>query len=852
MMDQRKFVMPFLVMAILSMTGFLHVSGGRAPHQEPGQDPGIPWVDDLHDPGLAYPVWTFVHVRDRSLIDSISPEVTACGGEIRTIYDIVPVISVLFRSPDEVEMTSAIDGIIGIERQRSVRILMDTSTATIKANPSSEYSPRTARELGMTGSGVTIAVIDTGVDNEHPTFQGAFAAGLDLTAPINTPLNPSDGTFDPDDRTGHGTGVASIALGRGDQQGDHRGVAPGAGLIDIKVVGQSGITLNQNSLLDALQWCSDNRDTVWGDTGYQGVDIVSMSLGIGDGAVAVSQALDELVGQGIVVVQGSGNSGGSYESGPGTTWADRSIVVGAIDDQDTVDRTDDEIWSSSTYGPRTDDGDNNPYDEMRPDVVAPGVGITVASSSRTSRIQGANGWSSGSGTSFATPHVSGTVALMLQAKSSLAPDGQGNHISRILHQTSEARGEPYDAALSPTYSTRYGFGIIDSYEAVKTSLTYVPVNHRPEITYFSVEPNVTTAGSTCRVRAVATDLDEEALTYSLSVDDGTLTGDGPLWDWKAPSEPGKYYFNLVVSDPSGGKDTASTFVIVEEGLPNRPPVITSFKAGKTVLPVGGTTNLRVVAIDQDGDELEYDYDAERGSVQGSGDEVIYEAPSQPVLDRVTVTVLDGKGGTDSRSLEIEVREETVNSPPVIRLATVEPGVINSNNSADRVVLYAQVEDPDGLEDIEIVIADLRSIGGGSGIEMLNDGMDPDVAEGDLEFTLELPSVADLENGTYSLQVTVYDYAGGTDSTSVQLIVDIPSSSTEVRGSRAGMSMTLIIFVIILVLLVVLALSGYIIARSRSRSKEQPQPQTRYPVQYPYGGNPGMQQTAQRYSPVGRR
>jgi len=760
------------------------------------------------------------------------------------------VISVKFDSLQDVEWASSLPGVSWIEKQSSVWTLMDVSTEAIKANPSDTYSPRTARELGMTGAGVTIAVIDSGVDNEHPTFQDAFVAGVDFTAPITTPLNPDDGSFDPDDRVGHGTGVASIALGRGDADGTHKGVAPGAGLIDIKVIGQNGITLNQNSLMDGLQWCSDNKGTVWGDSGYTGVNIISMSLGFGNDNGAVVQAIDELVGQGIVVVQSAGNSGSQYSSGAGTTWADRSIVVGAVNDQDTVDRSDDEYWTSSTYGPRTDDGDSNPYDELRPDVVAPGVGISFASSSRTSRLQGASGWSTGSGTSYSTPHVSGTVALMLQAKASLAPTEQVNPISKILHQTSEPRGEPYDTDLSPTYNTQYGYGIIDAFNAVKTSLTYVPVNHRPEISYFAVEPNVTTAGSTCRVRVVATDIDEEQLTYSLAVDDGILTGEGPLWDWKAPSDPGKYYFNLAVTDPSGGKDTASTFVMVQEGVPNRPPVITSFKAGKTVLPLDGTTNLRVVAIDQDGDELEYDYDAERGTIQGTGDEVIYQAPSQPVLDKVTVTVLDGKGGTDTRSIEIEVREETVNSPPVITLVSVEPGIINSNTSGERVVLYALIDDPDGLEDIEIVMADLRSIGGGSGIEMLNDGVDPDVAADDLEFTLELPSVTDLENGTYQIQVTVYDYGGGTDTATVELIIDIPSSSSDVKGRQPGIGATAVIFFVIILVFIMIALSGLLMARSRR--KRAPQKQVQYPVQYSYGGGAPPQQTAPRFQPSDRR
>jgi len=806
--------------------------------------------DRIDERGIDLPVWTFVHVGTDKVRARSIEDIEGTGASVRKVYSIIPVLSVKFTSYSQIHEAIQLEDIDLIEVQAPVYTLMDTSTKAIKANPSSEYSPRTARELGMTGKDVTIAVIDTGVDNEHPTFAGAFAAGVDFTVPFNTPLNPADGTFDPDDRSGHGTGVASVALGRGDGDGNHRGVAPGAGLIDVKVIGMGSMTLNQNSVMDALQWCNDNRETTWGDTGYRGVDIVSMSLGTGNDGGAVAQSMDALVDNGIVVVQGAGNSGSQYGPNADTTWADRSLVVGVIDDQDTIDRSDDEIWTSSTYGPRTDDDDNNPYDELRPDVVAPGVSISFASSSRTSNLQGANGWSSGSGTSYATPHVAGTVALMLQAKSSIEPNMNTNPVSKILHQTAEQRGSPFDETLSSKYDTRYGFGILDAYEAVKSALTYTAVNHRPEITYFAVEPNVTTAGSTCRVRAVALDEDEEVLEYELSVDDGDISGEAPIWNWKAPNDPGKYYFNLAVTDPQGGKATASTFVIVEEGLPNRPPVITSFKAGQDVLVLDGTTTLRVVAIDQDGDDLSYDYNAERGTIQGTGEEVIYQAPSQRVTDRVTVTVNDGKGGTDSRSLDIDVREIAVNSPPVISLATLEPSIINSNTSQERIILFVQVEDPDGLEDIDMVLADLRSIGGSSGVLLKNDGVDPDALENDLEFTLEITGITGLDNGTYPIQISVFDIGGGTDTASVKLVIDIPSTSTVTKGKSKGLSPVVIIVIILIIVLIAAIIIGSIMATTRKKnaSKEPQQPQG-YPTQYPYMNT---QQTAPKFQPVQRR
>ncbi len=847
-----RLMLAVFLMALFAGAGILSIpSNGQSPDRplkEWDRD-GDGLDDRLEDGRVIFPIWTFIHFRSSEIGPSdLSSSIDRSGAELGRIYDIVPVASVHISSLSQAHEILSTSGVFQVEVQEVVRPILDVSSRAVKANPSAEYSPQTARELGFTGKGIAIAIIDTGVDNEHPSLQGSFIAGADLTVP-ESPLTPRDGSFDPDDRSGHGTGVASIALGRGDSEGNMRGIAPEAGLIDLKVTGASPVSLNQNSLMDALQWCKDNKDTDWG-SGFSGVDIVSMSLGTGNEQGAVAQAMDELVGMGIVVVQGAGNTGAQYGSDTGTVWADRSIVVGVIDDQDTVDRDDDEIWSSSTYGPRTDDGDNNPYDELRPDVVAPGVSIGFASSSRISNIQGAEGWSSGSGSSYATPHVSGTVALMLQARKTIRPDENTNPVAQLIHQSSESRGEPFDETLSPDYSPKYGFGMLDSYQAVKLSLSYTSINHRPEIKYFAVEPNVTTAGSTCRVRVIATDMDEEPLSYILQIDDGTLSGEGPIWDWVAPSDPGKYYFNLEVRDQRGGKDTSSTYVMVQEGAPNRPPVITSFRAADSILPVGGTTTLRTVALDQDDDELTYDYVAARGSIQGEGDEVIYTAPDQAVKDTVTVTVSDGKGGTDSRTLQIDVREEDTNRAPSITLLKLDPPIINLNTSGQDVKLYAQVLDPDGLEDIDQVIADLTSIGGLSGVEMKNDGIPPDDMEGDLEFTLLLEGIDLLDNGTYTIRVTVYDMAGESQTGTVPLIVDIPSQSTDVAGSQGGLDTGLVVIIVIVVLLLVLTMAGILVSRSRSRRTSPVNSYAGGPVNPAYGAT-GYQNQSPQYSPAPR-
>ena len=95
---------------------------------------------------------------------------------------------------------------------------------------------------------------------------------------------------------------------------------------------------------------------------------------------------------GLVVIVAIGNDGPDNDGFGAPSSADRAITVGGIDDGNTVDRSDDIIWDSSTRGPREDDGDDNPYDELKPEVVAPAVDIISAQFSLTD--QNGAGWDS--------------------------------------------------------------------------------------------------------------------------------------------------------------------------------------------------------------------------------------------------------------------------------------------------------------------------------------------------------------------------------------------------------------------------------------------------------------------------
>lgn len=373
---------------------------------------------------------------------------------------------------------SRLNGVVMVELRHQPNPNLDVSTPAIKARESNEYSPLTAWELGYTGAGINIAIIDAGVDDGHESLEGKFVAGVDLTQRESI-LAPRDGTYNPDDDEsppygGHGTYCAGIAMGTGGSDGQYKGVAIDARLIDIKAYSSKGA-----HRLEAYDWVIEHKDVDWNGNGpddYDGIDVISESYGSGwiselsvsDGQDAASRAANEVVEAGIVFITSIGNDGPDNEGIEPPASADNVISVGSVDDYNTVNREDDVIADTSSRGPRDDDGDEDPYDELKPDVVAPGR--SIMSTNHAPVGQTGTGYSSVSGTSFAAPHVAGLVALLLDANNDLLP----SDIKEILHHTSEARGEPSYPDLDPKYNTAYGYGIVDAYEGVRIALGYDP------------------------------------------------------------------------------------------------------------------------------------------------------------------------------------------------------------------------------------------------------------------------------------------------------------------------------------------------------------------------------------------
>ena len=393
---------------------------------------------------------------------------------------------------DKVPVSALMDiyhlpGVVVVEMQNVMIPFNGVASEAARAMPSDMYSASTYAR-GYNGEGVVIAVLDTGVDNEHralndfddvddepdsdPTSYNdqKWVAGFDATSQASNP----DGSVDPDDGQGHGTHVAATALGTGGADRVHTGSGMGAFLVDIKVLTDSGGTNSQASL-NGIQWMINNKDTDWGNNqSSRGIDIASMSFGSlssplnpddeGDnGSGAEARLVNDARDAGIVCVVAMGNDGTKRVPSPAS--ADGAISIGAVNDRNTVNRTDDVMASYSNWGPRLDDGDDDEWDELKPDVTAYGSGITSATAATGPTLPGQperpladSEYDSKDGTSMATPLVSGIVASLLQADDTLSPE----EVRNILRNSSESRGSATEPDISSRWNDKWGFGLVDA------------------------------------------------------------------------------------------------------------------------------------------------------------------------------------------------------------------------------------------------------------------------------------------------------------------------------------------------------------------------------------------------------
>jgi serine protease AprX len=368
-----------------------------------------------------------------------------------------------FRALPIISVTTTRRQLLAISRLSNVRSIygnrtlqwnmtsVNTLTRSDRVRPDAEL---TRKNSGMpySGRGVTVAVLDTGVDGTHSDLSGRVAQNVKLAdtqsagAGFSYPIN-LEGLPNTDQAYGHGTFVAGVIAGNGARSGGkYTGVAPGA-----NVVGLSAGDLTLSFVLSGFDYLLDKGAAL-------GVRVINCSFSantVFDVNDPVNIATKMLTDSGIAVVFSAGNTGSGLNTLNPYAVAPWVISVGATDERGRLA----DFSSRGSFGSTL----------FRPTLVAPGVAVVAprSSTSATGALGLATGsdtalltpaetlyYTTGSGTSFSAPQVAGTIALMLEANPKLTPA----QIKDILQRTA--------TPMPAYYGYEVGAGMLNSHAAL--------------------------------------------------------------------------------------------------------------------------------------------------------------------------------------------------------------------------------------------------------------------------------------------------------------------------------------------------------------------------------------------------
>lgn len=210
-----------------------------------------------------------------------------------------------------------------------------------------------------------------------------------------------------------------------------------------------------------------------------------------------------------------------------------------------------------------------------------------------------------------------------------------------------------------------------SYTITVVSVVARKTNKPPLITSLTASPKTIEPGTSTTITCIATDPEGDPLTYRWFNADGNrgylegtgnvvvlpppnlvIEGTGNIVTWTAPTNPGEYVIAVNVWDSRYGDVTETITVTVAK---NKPPVITKLSAKPTTVIVDHSATITVVASDPEGNPLTYSWSATNGSISGAGNVVTWTAPSRVAYSNIEVTVNDGRGGTVTRSVTVQVQ-----------------------------------------------------------------------------------------------------------------------------------------------------------------------------------------------------
>lgn len=428
---------------LLGLTGSL--LGGVVDTVDATVDAVVATVDDL----VLADGRALVHVADGADLDAVASELVAAGAQVRSTYDHIDVVAVA-GDADVLERAATVAGVERLERDAPIQLFTDTSHTATRGAELLDGEVTIDGQL-IDGSGVGVAVVDTGADEIHPDLAAGIGENVKvLPGGTGIPLPISDTAS----LGGHGTHVAGTIVGDGSASGGtFHGAAPGATVHSAS----GGLLISMAFALDGLTWVLDNHDQV--DPPIRVVNNSWGSMGEHDPNAAVTRTVDALVDAGVTVVFAAGNSGGdgsSLQTSPECTNPNPGVICVAAADDLGQGARDGGVASFSSRGVA-----DRP--ETHPDLSAPGVGIVAPCSLQLPVcLTGALGasdplfYSSLDGTSMAAPHVAGIAAQVLQVAPELTPA----EVVDVLVSTAEDRGLPgHDE----------GAGLVDAVAAVQAA-----------------------------------------------------------------------------------------------------------------------------------------------------------------------------------------------------------------------------------------------------------------------------------------------------------------------------------------------------------------------------------------------
>lgn len=571
--------------------------------------------------------------------------------------------------------------ILALSRNPNVKRIEENFRVGIDLNAArADFGADGARALGapaITGQGVTVCIIDTGVDPGHEQLDGKTIVFKDF-------ITSRVAAYDDH---GHGTHVASIVAGDGIGDSDaagYRGVAPAARLAIAKALDSTG-NGTEAQVVGAIEWCA----------GLPEVRVISMSLSgePSDGQDGLSAAVDAAVGLGKAVVAAAGNSGDGEKSvgTPGT--AAGSITVGACAEwsggRDQPNRSDGIYLASfSSRGPTL-------VGRVKPDVCGPGHTITAAAAGT------GNGYVTWSGTSMATPYVAGLLALGFEADPGLTPAE-----ARLKLEGSAQRRGGSDK------NNDWGSGLVDGYAFVARVLDPASTVQTALPKHVGVAASVANYGlwthkftlntgdlatpiaatliiagqekcilpvlGSCWIGQWDPDLDARLIDpsgYVIASSECMLQGDCGQWGRQEtlhamPTVAGEYRIEVWPAADSNNNGRGGKFFLDlsagsagSTGSGNQPP--TASAGGPYSGQEEQSLSLSAAASsDPDGDVLTYTWNFGDGSPAAA----LGNSPSTTHIYScggnfiATVTVSDGRGGTAGASANVSVAE--VNDIPV--------------------------------------------------------------------------------------------------------------------------------------------------------------------------------------------